>query len=161
MILCEAFRKTIFTDGELPVGNQLAVRKQIKETGNASCSFHAGCCPRIRQYFLYFQLRQSQGSSEKFHGAVIDHYGKDDTRVFKEVTEVGESLEKLQEVTGAKNPAQVAVVYDWENRWAMEDAQGPRNKGLFYKTVEKILLRIPQTKTECGYDRYGAGSGWL
>ena len=87
---------------------------------------------------LYFQLRQSQGASEKFHGAVIDHYGKDDTRVFKEVTEVGESLEKLQEVTGAKNPAQVAVVYDWENRWAMEDAQGPRNKGLFYKvTVEK------------------------
>ena len=76
---------------------------------------------------LYFQLRQSQGSSEKFHGAVIDHYGKDDTRVFKEVTEVGESLEKLQEVTGTKNPAQVAVVYDWENRWAMEDAQGPRN----------------------------------
>ena len=87
---------------------------------------------------LYFQLRQSQGASEKFHGAVIDHYGKDDTRVFKEVTEVGESLEKLQEVTGTKNPAQVAVVYDWENRWAMEDAQGPRNKGLFYKeTVEK------------------------
>ena len=87
---------------------------------------------------LYFQLRQSQGASEKFHVAVIDHYGKDDTRVFKEVTEVGESLEKLQEVTGAKNPAQVAVVYDWENRWAMEDAQGPRNKGLFYKeTVEK------------------------
>ena len=35
---------------------------------------------------LYFQLRQSQGSSEKFHGAVIDHYGKDDTRY----------LEKLQ-----------------------------------------------------------------
>ena len=87
---------------------------------------------------LYFQLRQSQGSSEKFHGAVIDHYGKDDTRVFREVTEVGESLEKLQEVTGAKNPAQVAVVYDWENRWAMEDAQGPRNKGLHYvEAVQK------------------------
>ena len=30
---------------------------------------------------LYFQLRQSQGASEKFHGAVIDHYGGDDTRV--------------------------------------------------------------------------------
>ena len=37
---------------------------------------------------LYFQLRQSQGASEKFHGAVIDHYGKEDTRVFREVTEV-------------------------------------------------------------------------
>ena len=41
---------------------------------------------------LYFQLRQSQGASEKFHGAVIDHYGGDDTRIFREVTEVGEAL---------------------------------------------------------------------
>ena len=24
---------------------------------------------------LYFQIRQSRGASEKFHGAVIDHYG--------------------------------------------------------------------------------------
>lgn len=87
---------------------------------------------------LYFQLRQSQGSSEKFHGAVIDHYGGDDTRVFREVTEVGESLEQLQEVTGSLTKAKVAVMFDWENRWAMEDSQGPRNIGLHYKeTVEK------------------------
>ncbi len=87
---------------------------------------------------LYFQLRQSQGSFEKFHGAVIDHYGGDDTRVFREVTQVGESLEQLQEVTGAVTEARVAVLFDWENRWAMEDAKGPRNDGLFYKeTVEK------------------------
>lgn len=82
---------------------------------------------------LYFQLRQSQGSSEKFHGAVIDHYGGDDTRVFGEVREVGESLRKLGEIAGSMPKPQVAVVFDWENRWAMEDAQGPRNAGLFYK----------------------------
>lgn len=87
---------------------------------------------------MYFQLRQSQGSSEKFHGAVIDHYGGDDTRVFREVTEVGEDLEKLAEVTGSVTRAKAAVVFDWENRWAMEDAQGPRNTGLYYKeAVEK------------------------
>lgn len=87
---------------------------------------------------LYFQIRQSQGSSEKFHGAVIDHYGKADTRVFGEITRVGESLEQLQQVTGANTKAQVAVVYDWENRWAVEDAAGPRNQGVFYKEcVEK------------------------
>lgn len=86
----------------------------------------------------YFQLRQSQGSSEKFHGAVIDHYGGDDTRVFKEVSQVGDSLEKLSEISGANVNAKVAVVFDWESRWAMEDAQGPRNAGLFYKeAVEK------------------------
>lgn len=86
----------------------------------------------------YFQLRKSRGSSEKFHGAVIDHYGGDDTRTFGEVTQVGETLEKLQEMTGSHTPAKVAVVFDWESRWAMEDAQGPRNAGLHYKeTVEK------------------------
>ena len=87
---------------------------------------------------LYFQLRQSQGSSEKFHGAVIDHYGGDDTRVFQEVTCLGNDLECLSEITGTQTKAKVAVVFDWESRWAMEDAQGPRNEGLFYKeTVEK------------------------
>lgn len=86
----------------------------------------------------YFQLRQSQGSSEKFHGAVIDHYGGDDTRVFKEVTKLGSDLERLAEITGSQTKAKVAVVFDWENRWALEDAQGPRNQGLFYKeAVEK------------------------
>ncbi len=87
---------------------------------------------------LYFQLRQSRGSSEKFHGAVIDHYGGDDTRVFREVTEIGESLEKLRDVAGAGVRAETAVIFDWENRWALEDAMGPRNEGMFYKeAVEK------------------------
>lgn len=86
---------------------------------------------------LYFQLRQSQGSSEKFHGAVMDHFGGE-TRVFREVAKTGEALESLQELCGTTTNAQVAVLYDWNNRWAMEDSQGPRNKGLFYKeTVEK------------------------
>lgn len=42
---------------------------------------------------LYFQIRQSRGASEKFHGAVIDHYGGNDTRVFKEVTRGGRYTE--------------------------------------------------------------------
>lgn len=86
----------------------------------------------------YFQLRQSRGSSEKFHGAVIDHYGGSDTRVFEEVTRVGESLELIKEIAGTQVDAKVAVLFDWENRWALEDAQGPRNQGLYYKeSVEK------------------------
>ena len=87
---------------------------------------------------LYFQIRQSRGSYEKFHGAVIDHYGGNDTRVFEEVKKVGLDLELLKNLAGANVVARAAVVYDWENRWAMEDAAGPRNKNLYYKeTVEK------------------------
>lgn len=87
---------------------------------------------------LYFQFRKSQGASEKFHGAVVDHYGSEDTRVFREVTEVGVSLKKLREVAGANTKAKIAIIHDWESRWAMENAQGPRNQGLHYlKAVEK------------------------
>jgi len=86
---------------------------------------------------LYFQLRQSQGASEKFHGAVIDHYGGNDTRVFREVTEVGEALEKLQEVTGSVTCAKAAVLYDRENDWALKDAQGPRNDMHYQECVLK------------------------
>lgn len=81
----------------------------------------------------YFQFRQSRGASEKFHGAVIDHYGGTDTRVFKEVTQVGEALEQLAEIAGTATSSKAAILYDCENRWAMEDADGPRNKGLHYK----------------------------
>ena len=79
---------------------------------------------------LYFQLRQSQGASEKFHGAVIDHYGGDDTRVFREVTEVGKVLEQIQETVGSVTKSPVAVLYDRENDWALKDAQGPRNEDM-------------------------------
>lgn len=81
---------------------------------------------------LYFQIRQSRGASEKFHGAVIDHSGRDDTRVFQEVTQLGDGLSKLSEIVGSEVRASAAVIYDVENRWAMEDSQGPRNDGLFY-----------------------------
>ena len=84
---------------------------------------------------LYFQIRQSRGSSEKFHGAVIDHYGGDDTRVFQEVKAVGRELDLLREIAGTGVQSKAAVIYDVENRWALEDAQGPRNKGLFYHEV--------------------------
>ena len=87
---------------------------------------------------LYFQLHQSQGASEKFHGAVIDHYGGDDTRVFKEVTEVGEALETLKEVCGSQMKSPAAVLYDRENNWAIQDTQGPRNENMFYtEAVQK------------------------
>lgn len=73
---------------------------------------------------LYFQWRKSRGSSEKFHGAVVDHDNSPDNRVFKEVSEVGVTLEKIQEVVGSVRPAEVALFYDWESNWALDDAQG-------------------------------------
>ena len=91
----------------------------------------------------YFQIRQSRGSSEKFHGAVIDQYGGNDTRVFAEVQEVGSVLKQLGQVQGSMCQAKAALIVDVENRWALEDAQGPRNKGLHYhETVLKSYTAL-------------------
>lgn len=81
----------------------------------------------------YFQWRKSRGASEKFHGAVVDHCGHENTRVFREVADLGKVLEKLDPVIGSTVRPEAAVIFDWENRWAIEDAQGPRNKGLYYE----------------------------
>lgn len=91
----------------------------------------------------YFQIRQGRGCSEKFHGAVIDHYGGNDTRVFREVKRTGADLQLLSDLAGSDVRARTAVVYDWESRWAMEDAQGPRNVGLHHKdTVQKSYIAL-------------------
>ncbi|CQR46461.1 Beta-galactosidase GanA [Paraliobacillus sp. PM-2] len=77
---------------------------------------------------LYFQWRQSRGSSEKFHGAVVDHTGTDQTRVFQEVAALGGRLNNLSEVPGARTNTEVAIVYDVENDWLIEDAQALANE---------------------------------
>lgn len=87
---------------------------------------------------LYFQWRKSKGSAEKFHGAVVSHDNRDDTRVFKEVSELGASLDKLKELSDTRKPAKVAVIYDWENLWAFNDSQGYGEKTKKYvETVQE------------------------
>lgn len=87
---------------------------------------------------MYFQMRKSRGSEEKFHGAVIDHYDGRDVRTYREVCEAGQMLEDLSAVTGAPKMAKAAVLYDWENGWAVHASCGPRNDNMHYQEcVEK------------------------
>jgi len=72
----------------------------------------------------YFQWRKSRGSSEKLHGAVVGHDGTANTRVFRSVQKTGMTLEKIDEIAGSVTAASVAVVFDWENMWALDDCQG-------------------------------------
>ncbi len=78
----------------------------------------------------YFQFRKSRGGAEKFHGAVVDHVGTGDTRTYREVVQTGEALRLLGRVAGSAPENKIALVYDWENRWALEDAKfGLAEKG--------------------------------
>ncbi len=84
----------------------------------------------------YFQWRKSRGSSEKFHGAVVDHRNGSNTRVFREVSALGQRLEQISDaVYPTCNRPKAAIVFDWENWWALEDIQGPRRDMAYLDTV--------------------------
>jgi beta-galactosidase len=76
----------------------------------------------------YFQWRKSRGASEKFHGAVVDHCGHEDTRVFREVSELGRILKEIPDVAGATVSRDIALIYDWNNRWAIDGCLGFRRE---------------------------------
>ncbi len=110
----------------------------------------------------YFQIRQSRGSSEKFHGAVIDHYGGEDTRVFAEICRTGEDLASLSCLVGTRVDAKAAVITDMESRWAMEAAAGPRNIGLHYsgavlksyRALREAGLNVDVIDSSAPFDSY-------
>ncbi|WP_211747593.1 beta-galactosidase [Paenibacillus sp. Marseille-Q4541] len=75
---------------------------------------------------MFFQLRRSIGACEKYHGAVIEHVGHENTRVFREVTQLGTELAKLGDRTlDSRLESKVAILFDWENWWAIEKSSGP------------------------------------
>jgi len=84
---------------------------------------------------LFFQMRQSRGACEKYHGAVLGHSGRTDTRPFREVAALGAELEQVGDVlVGARTPARVAVLFDWDSWWAVEMSDGPNRHVSYQRT---------------------------
>jgi beta-galactosidase len=65
----------------------------------------------------YFQWRASLAGAEKFHSALVPHAGTD-TKVWREVVELGGLLSRLSDLRGTAVTARVAVVFDWQAQWA-------------------------------------------
>ncbi|VGO16404.1 Beta-galactosidase bgaB [Pontiella desulfatans] len=74
--------------------------------------------------FLFFQWRASVHGSEKFHSAMVPHIGEN-SRAFREVTQLGNELPSLSEVVGSDVQADVAIVMDYNNWWTCEFTPGP------------------------------------
>jgi beta-galactosidase len=75
---------------------------------------------------LHFQWRQAAAGAEKFHAAMVPH-GGEHTRLHREVRELGAELARLSDggVLGTRVPARVAMVFDWESWWALEQEPLP------------------------------------
>ncbi|MFE5672226.1 beta-galactosidase [Agromyces sp. NPDC056523] len=113
---------------------------------------------------LFFQWRQSRAGAEKFHSAMLPHAGTD-TRTWREVIALGADLAGLPELpsgeAGARD-ARVALVFDWENWWAVEASDHPQN-ALDYLAVIQRWYRalhrrhvqvdvVPASRVGDGYD---------
>ncbi|HUM83612.1 MAG TPA: beta-galactosidase [Lachnospiraceae bacterium] len=111
---------------------------------------------------FYFQWRASLGGDEKFHGAVVDHTGSDQTRVFREASEVGSGLEEIKELAGTQVVSRTAVIYDMENEWAIAASRGPRNQGMHYeetvlksyKALRSMGLNVDVLDEDASLDGY-------
>lgn len=87
---------------------------------------------------MFFQLRASVAGVEKFHGAVISHAGHEHTRVFQECAKLGNELKNLEDrILDSKYRSQVAIMFDWDNWWAVELSSGPSRDLQYFEQVEK------------------------
>lgn len=74
----------------------------------------------------FFQMKQSLGGCERSHGAVIDHSGSEESRVFKETAALGAELDRVgARLMGTQVVAKVAVMFDWQSYWSLEGCVGP------------------------------------
>ena len=111
---------------------------------------------------LYFQMRQSAAGVEKFHGALISHSGRTDTKVFQEMKQFGAELQGLgSRLVGATTKSEVGFILDWNNWWALENNSGPTRDmdylaelHRYYAALYRRNLAVDMVKPDADLTRY-------
>jgi len=111
---------------------------------------------------MFFQLRRSFGACEKYHGAVIEHVGHENTRVFRECTQLGEELKNLgDKLLDSRLDSKVAIMFDWDNWWAVEFSSGPSRElkyveqvEKYYKALHEMNISVDMIRPEADLSKY-------
>jgi beta-galactosidase len=90
---------------------------------------------------MFFQWRASLSGSEKFHSAMFPHAGQE-SRVWQETKALGGEVARLDGLLASRVQAEVAILFDWENWWALEQDGKPSND-------LKLLPQIAILYAEC------------
>ena len=106
---------------------------------------------RGSQGAMYFQWRQGQAGSERFHSAMVPHAGEN-TRVYREVSELGNLLAQHPELSGYETDrAEVAVVFDYEQGWALMQQNLPTDDISYPETVAKWYRALWENGTRVDF----------
>jgi beta-galactosidase len=90
---------------------------------------------------LFFQWRASRAGAEKFHSGLVPHVGTD-SKVWREVVELGRILAAIGEVAGSTVRADVATLYDWQARWAAELVAHPSSDLTYHDRLDAIYRAL-------------------
>ncbi|MFG2352413.1 beta-galactosidase [Streptomyces sp. NPDC048521] len=109
---------------------------------------------------MFFQWRQSRRGTEKFHSAMLPQGGTD-TRVWREVVELGASVGSLSAIRGTRTEADVALLWDWQSWWAQnlsghpsEDHDPRERADSFYEALYDRHLTVDFAHPEADLSRY-------
>lgn len=85
----------------------------------------------------FFQWRAGRAGAEKYHSALLPHAGTD-TRVWREVVQLGQVLARAADVAGTRVESEAAFLFDW-NAWWAADLDG-HPSGLVRYADESLAL---------------------
>ena len=87
---------------------------------------------------FFYHWRQPRIGNDKFFGAVLPHHLEGNTRIFKEISQIGEELKLLAPaIKGTKVVADACILYTHDNDWTLQQPMQP-NK--FFNLREHIQL---------------------
>jgi beta-galactosidase len=104
---------------------------------------------------LFFQWRASRGGAELYHPALVPHAGED-SRIFREAVQLGETLERIAEVAGSTVHAEVAILYDADSWWALETRSLPSDHLSYLDQVRAIHRMLWRAGVTTDFARVGA-----
>jgi len=87
---------------------------------------------------LYFFWRPPLIGSEKFYGGVLTHDGRGDNRVYAEISQIGEEVQRLSmALKGTRVVADVCILYSPDNDW---DLAMPRQPNKYFSLRDHVQL---------------------
>lgn len=87
---------------------------------------------------LYYRWRQPRIGNERFFGAVMPHHVQPSSRMFKEISQVGEEIKLLAPVLkDTRVVAEACILYSHDNDWALQQPMQPNR---FFNLREHIQL---------------------
>jgi len=97
-----------------------------------------------------FQWRASKQGAERTHSAMVPHAGPD-SRVFREVCELGKELTGLSGLIGTQVAAHTAIVVDWDAWRAVELDHQPHSGFRYVDRIYEYYTALWQANITCDF----------